>query len=124
MPRETTCMKMCMLCLTPYVYFSEHSRTIQINCEEFTWHCTISSTWNVNCINLFSSVLVQRIFVLFYQHFALREKNQTRFELSSEVSNVIYTVSPTVSPFAACKERHNLYMNRITLDRESLDCVS
>ena len=76
------------LCLTSYVYFSEHARKIQIICEEFTWHCTIS-TWNVNCINLFSSGFVERMFVLFYQLFALREKNQTRFELSHEVFDMM-----------------------------------
>ena len=119
MPRETMCIKLCMLCLTSYLYFSEHPRTIQINCEEFTWHCAIASTWNVNCINLFCSALVERIFVLFYQLFALREENQTRFELSSEVFDEIETVSPTVSPFVACKKRHNLCMNH-----ELLDCVS
>ena len=104
MPRETMCIKLCMLCLTSYLYFSEHPRTIQINCEEFTWHCAISSNWNVNCINLFCSALVERIFVLFYQFFALREENQTRFKLSSEVFDEIETFSPTVSPFVACKK--------------------
>ena len=33
-------------------------------------------------------------------------------------------VSPRANLFMACKERYNLLMNRESLDRESLDCVS
>ena len=126
LPRETTCMKLCMLYLTSYVYFLEHARPTQIICEKFTCHCTIS-TWNVNCINLFSSALVEIIFgynniniMLSYQLFALREKNKARLELSSEVFNVIYTFSPRIRLFVTCKERHNLCMSRVSLDRECL----
>ena len=58
--------------------------------------------------------------MLSYQLFALREKNKARLELSSEVFNVIYTFSPRIRLFVTCKERHNLCMSRVSLDRECL----
>ena len=54
-----------------------------------------------------------------------REGNHARFELLSKIfeSSMWWDVSPS-SLFMACKVRHNLCMNRASLDRESLDRVS
>ena len=82
------------------VFFGTCQNNTNIICEELTWQYIIS-TWSVNCINLFSRkkksgsdgqkgcALVERICEWFYQFFALKEKNQTQFELSSEAFDVM-----------------------------------
>ena len=51
--------------------------------------------------------------------FELREANEIQFGLSKEV----FDVFPGASLFMTCNEGHNLWMNRESLDRESLDCI-
>ena len=66
--------------------------------------------------------LVERIYLIIVS----REGNHARFELLSKIFesfNVMGYIPPPVCLWA-CKERHNLCMNRASLDRQSLDCVS
>ena len=66
--------------------------------------------------------LVERIYLIIVS----REGNHARFELLSKIFesfNVMGYIPPPVCLWA-CKERHNLCMNRASLDRQSLDRVS
>ena len=72
-------------------------------------------------------VLMKRNCVLFYLITVLREGNQARFELFGNIFkpfNAVQVLNPPVSLIMACKERYNLFVNRASLDRESLENLS
>ena len=58
-----------------------------------------------------------------FKLFALRERNQARFELSNDAFDATQAVCPRVSQFMTCKERHNICMISASLERVSLDRV-
>ena len=60
--------------------------------------------------------LVERNCVLFYLVIVLREGNQTRFELFSEIFLLLNAIYTPVS-LMGCKEIYNLSINRASLDR-------
>ena len=100
MTMKTTCTKVSKLCQTSYVYFSKYARIIEIIFVRNSPGIILHLVWME--IPLFNFLykkddsngetrcaLIKRKYVWFYQLFALREKNQTRFELSSEVFDAI-----------------------------------
>ena len=68
----------------------------------------------------------KKLRILFYLVIVLSEGNHTRFELLSKTF-LTFQCDETYPPpvcLWACKERYNLYMNRASLDLESVGCVS
>ena len=109
-PSETKCAKGCKLCIIAYIHISNFSTKKMVVTTDPNMH------W-------------RKEIAFDFIWFLLKERNQTQFELSSEIFKLfdaIKTAPPPLPPLSpsACSwraKKYKTYMNHTFLDHESLD---